>query len=146
MGSEMCIRDRPNISTMVGGLYDLGDPRRDGGFTIFYIGINIGAFLAPLVCGYLGMSENWGWHYGFGAAGIGMLAGLIFFWKGLNDGVFGNNGEQPDEYKKKNDHFAEFIESHLIKTNNLEEKIGQSSVVECVVGHGNLFCPYRRIH
>ena len=92
---------KPNISTMVGRLYPEGDKRRDSGFTIFYMGINIGAFLAPLVCGYLGMSENWGWHYGFGAAGIGMLAGLIFFWKGLNDGVFGNNGEQPEEYKKK---------------------------------------------
>jgi proton-dependent oligopeptide transporter, POT family len=92
---------KPNISTMVGRLYPEGDKRRDSGFTIFYMGINIGAFLAPLVCGYLGMSENWGWHYGFGAAGIGMLAGLIFFWKGLNNGVFGNNGEQPEEYKKK---------------------------------------------
>ncbi|MDG1719445.1 MAG: peptide MFS transporter [Flavobacteriales bacterium] len=92
---------KPNISTMVGRLYDDGDKRRDSGFTIFYMGINIGAFLAPLACGYLGMSENWGWHYGFGAAGIGMLIGLIFFWRGIEDGVFGNNGEQPEEYKNK---------------------------------------------
>ena len=106
---------KPNISTMVGRLYDEGDKRRDSGFTIFYMGINIGAFLAPLICGYLGMSENWGWHYGFGAAGIGMIIGLIFFWRGINDGVFGNNGEQPEEYKDKkiyglkSDHFFYLI-------------------------------------
>ena len=92
---------KPNISTMVGRLYSEGDDRRDSGFTIFYMGINIGAFLAPLACGYLGMSENWGWHYGFGAAGIGMLIGLIFFWRGIQDGVFNNNGNQPEEYKEK---------------------------------------------
>ena len=70
---------KPNISTMVGSLYEEGDPRRDSGFTIFYMGINIGAFTATLLCGYLG--EEIGWAYGFGAAGIGMLLGLfIFLW------------------------------------------------------------------
>ena len=70
---------KPNISTMVGALYEEGDPRRDSGFTIFYMGINIGAFTATLLCGYLG--EQVGWAYGFGAAGIGMLIGLmIFLW------------------------------------------------------------------
>ena len=68
---------KPNISTMVGALYEEGDPRRDSGFTIFYMGINIGAFTATLLCGYLG--EEIGWAYGFGAAGIGMLLGLIIF-------------------------------------------------------------------
>ncbi len=68
---------KPNISTMVGALYEEGDPRRDSGFTIFYMGINIGAFTATLLCGYLG--EQVGWAYGFGAAGIGMLFGLIIF-------------------------------------------------------------------
>ncbi len=66
---------KPNISTMVGGLYKQGDIRRDQGFTIFYIGINVGAFLSALIVGYVG--ENYGWHYGFGLAGIGMAAGLI---------------------------------------------------------------------
>ena len=66
---------KPNISTMVGGLYKQGDIRRDEGFTIFYIGINVGAFLSALIVGYVG--ENYGWHYGFGLAGIGMAAGLI---------------------------------------------------------------------
>ena len=66
---------KPNISTMVGGLYKRGDIRRDKGFTIFYIGINIGAFLSSLIVGTIG--EVYGWHYGFGLAGIGMSLGLI---------------------------------------------------------------------
>ncbi len=70
---------KPNISTMVGGLYKKGDDRRDKGFTIFYIGINIGAFLSALIVGYVG--ENIGWHYGFGLAGIGMLIGqAVYMW------------------------------------------------------------------
>ena len=68
---------KPNISTMVGGLYRKGDPRRDHGFTIFYIGINVGAFLASLVVG--GVGEIYGWHYGFGLAGVGMLLGVSVF-------------------------------------------------------------------
>lgn len=66
---------KPNISTMVGGLYPQGDIRRDKGFTIFYIGINVGAFLSSIIVGYVG--EVHGWHYGFGLAGIGMLLGLV---------------------------------------------------------------------
>jgi POT family proton-dependent oligopeptide transporter len=72
---------KPNISSLVGQLYAEDDPRRDGGFTIFYMGINLGAFLAPLVCGYIG--ETIGWHFGFSLAGVGMLAGLLSFWRGL---------------------------------------------------------------
>jgi proton-dependent oligopeptide transporter, POT family len=68
---------KPNVSTMVGQLYRPGDPRRDAGFTIFYMGINLGGFFAPLVCGYLG--QRIGWHYGFGAAGVGMLLGLAAY-------------------------------------------------------------------
>ncbi len=66
---------KPNISAMVGDLYDEGDKRRDAGFSIFYMGINLGAMFAPIVCGYLGQSVNW--HYGFGAAGVGMVLGLV---------------------------------------------------------------------
>ena len=84
---------KPNISSLVGGLYREGDPRRDGGFTIFYLGINLGAFVAPLICGYLG--ENFGWHYGFSAAGIGMLVGLVVFGIGRAKGIYGEQGEQP---------------------------------------------------
>lgn len=68
---------KPNISTMVGGLYKKGDLRRDKGFTIFYIGINVGAFLSALIVGYVG--EEIGWHYGFGLAGIGMALGLLVY-------------------------------------------------------------------
>ncbi len=68
---------KPNISTQVGSLYPPGDPRRDRAFTIFYIGINLGAFFSPLVCGTLG--QRLGWHYGFGAAGVGMVAGLCLY-------------------------------------------------------------------
>lgn len=68
---------KPNISTMVGGLYKEGDIRRDKGFTIFYIGINLGAFLASLIVGTVG--EVYGWHYGFGLAGIAMAFGLIVY-------------------------------------------------------------------
>ncbi|SIN93044.1 proton-dependent oligopeptide transporter, POT family [Singulisphaera sp. GP187] len=70
---------KPNISTMVGQLYPQNDPRRDGAYTIFYMGINLGAFFAPLVCGSLGESKTFGWHYGFAAAGVGMILGLITF-------------------------------------------------------------------
>jgi POT family proton-dependent oligopeptide transporter len=70
---------KPNISTQVGSLYPEGDPRRDGAFTIFYMGINLGAFFSPIVCGTLG--QKVGWHYGFSAAGVGMLVGLaIYLW------------------------------------------------------------------
>ena len=70
---------KPNISTMVGGLYKEGDIRRDSGFTIFYIGINIGAILASITVGLV--AYYYGWHYGFGLAGIGMVIGqIVFFW------------------------------------------------------------------
>jgi POT family proton-dependent oligopeptide transporter len=68
---------KPNISSMVGGLYKQGDGRRDTAFTIFYVGINIGAFAAPLLVGYIGEVINW--HYGFGLAGIGMALGQIVY-------------------------------------------------------------------
>lgn len=68
---------KPNISTIVGTLYPDGSPKRDGGFTIFYIGINLGAAMAPLLCGYIG--ETYGWEKGFGLAAIGMLVGTAIF-------------------------------------------------------------------
>lgn len=68
---------KPNISSMVGSLYPEGSPKRDGGFTIFYIGINLGAAMSPLLCGFIG--ETYGWHYGFGLATLGMLIGLAVF-------------------------------------------------------------------
>jgi POT family proton-dependent oligopeptide transporter len=71
---------KPNISSMVGGLYPKGDERRDLGFYIFYMGINLGAFLAPLFCGWVG--ETYNWHYGFGLAAVGMLIGQITYFFG----------------------------------------------------------------
>ncbi|MGJ7902211.1 peptide MFS transporter [Lysobacter sp. 1R34A] len=68
---------KPNISTIVGKLYEQNDPRRDSGFTLFYAGINVGALFSALICAFLG--ETYGWKYGFGAAGIGMVAGLLMF-------------------------------------------------------------------
>lgn len=92
---------KPNISTFVGTLYENGDPKKDVGFTIFYMGINIGGFAAPLLCGWLG--ETYGWHYGFGLAGIGMLTGLLCFWSGIKKNVFGDGGKPPsvEVYEKK---------------------------------------------
>jgi proton-dependent oligopeptide transporter, POT family len=72
---------KPNISTQVGDLYEPGDRRRDRAYSIFYVGINIGAFFSPLVCGSLG--EKVGWHYGFASAGIGMVIGLATYLAGL---------------------------------------------------------------
>jgi len=73
---------KPNISVLLGRLYKDNDVRRDSGFSIFYIGINLGAFLAPLIVGYVGETINW--HYGFAIAGLGMLAGLTQFYLGQN--------------------------------------------------------------
>ncbi len=70
---------KPNMPTILGGLYKEKDPRRDGGFTIYYMSVNLGAFFSPLICGYVG--EEIGWHYGFAIAGVGMLAGLFIFLK-----------------------------------------------------------------
>ena len=70
----------PSLPSQVGDLYKRDDPRRPWAFNVYYVGINIGGFLAPLICGTLG--EVYGWHYGFGAAGIGMLAGLLIYLAG----------------------------------------------------------------
>lgn len=88
---------KPNISTMVGGLYRQGDERRDSGFTIFYIGINVGALLASLIVGYVG--ETYGWHYGFSLAGFGMVLGqIVFIWgRKYLKGVGSLEKEEKDE-------------------------------------------------
>ena len=83
---------KPNVATIVGLLYPANDPRRDSGFTLYYAGINLGALFASLICGYVG--EVYGWRYGFGAAGIGMLAGLSVFLTG--QGYLQGLGEPPD--------------------------------------------------
>jgi len=98
---------KPNISAIVGDLYPEGGSRRDAGFSIFYMGINLGALIAPLVTGYLG--EKIAWHLGFGAAGVGMLIGVFTYWaradKTLGDNCAagaphhdGRHGNQPCEH------------------------------------------------
>jgi POT family proton-dependent oligopeptide transporter len=107
---------KPNISTMVGGLYKQGDSRRDKGFTIFYIGINIGAFLSSLIVGYVG--EVHGWHYGFGLAGIGMLLGQFVYMAGQKHLTHVGNllakTENP-EAKKKYEQPLSMIEKDRVK-------------------------------
>ena len=83
---------KPNISTQVGGLYPPGDPRRDGAFNWFYVGVNLGAFASGIVCGAIG--ETWGWNWGFGAAGVGMLAGLVQY-------LYGQKYLAPDNRMKE---------------------------------------------
>lgn len=90
---------KPNISSFVGTFYKQNSELRDRGFNLFYMGINIGAFLAPITCGAIGQDPNLGvnaWHYGFGLAGIGMVLGLLVFMYGLRTGVFKNNGHSPN--------------------------------------------------
>jgi len=133
---------KPNISTMVGRLYPEGDDRRDSGFTIFYMGINTGAFIAPLVCGWLGYA--YGWHYGFGAAGIGMIAGLLVFMKGMNSGVFGDNGQQPTEYVEKKmygmrtDYFFYLVAALMVPIAAFLVKYNAMEVLEGMQLHSSL--------
>ncbi|MCF8262450.1 MAG: peptide MFS transporter [Melioribacteraceae bacterium] len=104
---------KPNISTMVGGLYKEGDPRRDSGFTIFYIGINIGAAVAPLIVGYVG--EVYGWHIGFSLAGFGMIFGqLVYLWGQKHLTEVGNYTPSPKIEGTKNNKPLTSIEKDRI--------------------------------
>ncbi|CAN5237043.1 peptide MFS transporter [soil metagenome] len=98
---------KPNVSTMVGELYPEGGGRRDAGFSIYYMGINLGAFLGPILCGLLG--ENYRWHWGFSLAGIGMVAGLIQYRRGgrfLGDaGLLDTRGAPAGELSRKSRNF-----------------------------------------
>jgi len=87
---------KPNISSMVGNLYPDTSSKKDAGYTIFYMGINAGAFLGMLLCGYIG--EKVGWHYGFGLAGVFMFFGMLQFF--FAQKVFGINGESPKNMKE----------------------------------------------
>ena len=101
---------KANISTIVGELYEKTDVRRDSAFTLFYVGINLGAFAGALIAGYLG--ETFGWKFGFGAAGVGMLLGLIVFVIGTP--LLKGAGEAPDEKKLKAPAFAGLSPQWLI--------------------------------
>lgn len=92
---------KPNVSTMVGQLYPKHDPRRDAGFSIFYIGINLGAFTAPLICSYVGESINW--HYGFAIAGIGMTIGVVQY--AISEKTLGDAGARPNPLRAERTKF-----------------------------------------
>src|SRR5690606_4810319 len=113
---------KPNISSMVGQLYPDTSAKKDAGYTIFYMGINAGAFLGSLLCGYLG--EKYGWHLGFGLAGIFMFFGMLQFFFGQK--IFGIIGNNP---KEKLPEVTEIVE----KTDDIieeEEEETPSNVVK----------------
>jgi len=97
---------KPNISSFLGTFYETNDPRKDGAFSIFYMGVNIGSFLATLTCGYVGQEINW--HYGFGLAGIGMLLGLIMFYFASKTNMLEGKGGQPEEVTRGERKFLGF--------------------------------------
>ncbi|RZS98968.1 peptide MFS transporter [Aquimarina brevivitae] len=97
---------KPNISSFLGTFYEMDDPRKDGAFSIFYMGVNIGAFLSTLTCGYVGQQINW--HYGFGLAGIGMVVGLIVFYLFSKGSGFEGKGLPPKEVLEGNKKFLGF--------------------------------------
>lgn len=101
---------KTNASTLVGTLYERNDPRRDAGFTIFYMGINLGGAAAPLLCGWVG--QTYGWRYGFGIAGIGMLTGLFGFLRGQRHLL--GHAEPPDPQRLVEPVFAGLRRETLI--------------------------------
>jgi hypothetical protein len=132
---------KPNMSAQVGTLYQHGDPRRDRAYSIFYVGINLGAFLAPLVCGTLG--QEVGWHYGFGAAGVGMMVGLLIYLYALS-----SRSLPMDEY-----HRSKTLDEYRGPLDRIERR-----AVIAVLGHlraagqhdrpmgGRLHRPHRQSH
>lgn len=101
---------KPNISSFLGTFYDKNDSRKDGAFTIFYMGINIGAFLSPLTCAYLAQTVHW--SLGFLAAGIGMLLGIIVFWNNMSK--YEDKGNPPNPESLKNAFFAGMTKQSVI--------------------------------
>lgn len=101
---------KPNISSFLGTFYDKNDKRKDGAFTIFYMGINVGALLAPLTCGYLGESIDW--SLGFLVAGMGMILGLIVFWRNMRN--YEDKGNPPDVNNLKAPYFLGLSKEKLI--------------------------------
>lgn len=106
---------KTNASTLVGALYGPNDPRRDAGFTLFYMGINLGGAAAPLICGWIG--QAYGWRYGFGLAGIGMLAGLFTFLRGQRH--LKGLADPPDPAWLRQRVFAGFSREFLLYTSTV---------------------------
>jgi POT family proton-dependent oligopeptide transporter len=112
---------KPNISSIVGQLYKTQGKEKDAGYTIFYMGINAGAFLGILLCGYIGESADWGWHYGFGLAGIFMFFGMLQFFYAQK--IFGRIGLSPKGMKDFDDEIEHSLEA---VENNVEEVINDA--------------------
>ena len=113
---------KPNISSMVGQLYPDNSTKKDAGYTIFYMGINAGAFLGMLLCGYIG--EKVGWHYGFGLAGVFMFFGMLQFYFGRK--IFGIIGEQPGTHPQEELDVMEgkdFVEEEDIPSNVVRDRL-----------------------
>jgi POT family proton-dependent oligopeptide transporter len=125
---------KPNISSIVGQLYPEGSDKKDSGYTIFYQGINVGAFLGSILCGYLG--ETMGWHYGFGLAGVFMLIGLIQF--KISQTIFGEIGLPPKDgnLKDNQDLLDSFDES---KDKTLTKKERDRLIVVGVLAFFSIF-------
>lgn len=115
---------KPNVSTMVGSLYSKDDQRRDAGFSIFYMGINVGAFLSPLVCGYIGEKINW--HWGFASAGVGMTLGVIQYILGSK--YLGDIGLTPPGARAEEDRLA----------NRVRFKLGIGAIAVLIIAVGTL--------
>jgi len=111
---------KPNISSMVGNLYPDSSSKKDAGYTIFYMGINAGAFLGMLLCGYIG--EKVGWHYGFGLAGVFMLFGMLQFYFGAK--IFGDIGAQPEKHTKEElQKIAEESDEEVLAPNVVRDRL-----------------------
>ncbi len=125
---------KPNISALVGKLYQPGDPRRDAGFTLFYMGINIGAGAATLLCGYVG--ETYGWRYGFGMAGVGMLIGLLVFLTGQEK--LEGHGEPPNAQRLSRPLFGPLTRAHhyLCRSRGRRSSFHAPSSGELALGRG----------
>ena len=115
---------KPNISAIVGDLYPEGGARRDAGFSIFYMGINVGAFFGQIVTGFLG--ERIGWHWGFGAAGVGMLFGLFWFWLKAKP-TLGNMGNEPSR------HPDPVVQARITKNGSLAVAAGLAALLLVIV-------------
>ncbi len=129
---------KPNISSMVGQLYKSQGKEKDAGYTIFYMGINAGAFLGILLCGYIG--ENIGWHYGFGLAGIFMFLGMLQFY--FTQSIFGKIGLSPKQAKDFDDTIEDSIEDTKEAIEDVIEEAESSKVVRdrlFVIGIFSLF-------
>lgn len=110
---------KPNISSFLGKFYGLNDSRKDGAFTIFYMGVNIGALLSMATCSYVG--EKIGWHYGFGLAGIGMGLGLLVFWL-LGPATFGKRGINPSHPDIEEPEIDEETELEILRGSEADRK------------------------